>query len=207
MPLTLSFGILEKIYEIDHAILLYIQENIRVDVLNPIMQGISLSVNLGLLWVLIGLLLLCFKKTRLIGAVVLSSLLVGLCINNVLIKHLVARARPYDTYSDLFPIIAKPSDTSFASGHTTASFAAAGVLVRFLNKPLCTVVVGYAVLVGFSRLYVGVHYPTDVLCGCIIGLLGSLLVYHIYSKKFDLKEYRLVKHSDENIQKNSAEPN
>ena len=123
----------------------------------------------------------------------LSSLVVGLFVNNVIVKNAVARARPYDTYNDLITLIKKPRDTSFASGHTTASFAAAGILVRFLNRPLSAAVICYAVLVGYSRLYLGVHYPSDVICGCLIGISGSIAVYYFYSRRFDLDEKKKKK--------------
>lgn len=186
--------ILEAIYSFDHAVLLFIQENLRLDFLTPLMRGISFTVNLGVLWVLIGAVMLLFKKTRMIGAVLFSSLLLCLFINNLAIKNIVDRARPFETYADLLPLIPEPKDSSFASGHTTASFAAACTLARFLNRPLGAAAVVYAVLVAYSRLYLGVHYPTDVICGCIIGISGSAAVYLLYSKKFDLSDYRLVKH-------------
>ena len=183
-------SIIEKIYEIDHSILLYIQENLRHPAITPIMSVSSFLVNLGIIWVALGIVMLFFKKTRLIGMMSLSSLLLCLIINNVIIKHAVARARPFDTYSDLIPLIKKPSDYSFASGHTTASFAAAGIYVRFLPRPIAIITIVYVFMVAFSRLYLGVHYPTDVLCGMAIGIIGSMIVYYVYSKKFDLKEYR-----------------
>ena len=132
-------------------------------------------------------------KTRMIGIITLSSLALCLLVNNVCIKHIVARARPFDTYSDLYPLIKKPTDYSFASGHTTASFAAAGILARFIPRSLAIVSVVFAVTVAFSRLYLGVHYPTDVICGIMLGLSGSILTYYIYSKKFDLDNYKIRK--------------
>ncbi len=182
-------NLIEKIYEIDHSILLFIQENLRCPAITPIMDISSKLVNLGALWVIIGITLLIFKKTRLLGMMTLSSLLLCLLINNVVIKNAVARARPFDTYNDLSPLIKKPWDSSFASGHTTASFAAAGIFVRFTPRPIAVLSVVYAFMVAFSRLYLGVHYPTDVLCGMIIGVTGSMIIYYLYSKKFDLKEY------------------
>ncbi len=183
-------SILKQIYEFDHNILLYIQEHLRFSILTPVMDISSMLVNLGLIWVISCIVLLFFKKTRLLGAMGLSSLLLCLLINNVLIKNTVARARPFDTYNDLIPLTAKrPTDYSFASGHTTASFAAAGIFVRLIPRPLAVLTVVYAFLVAFSRLYLGVHYPTDVLCGMAIGIIGSTIIYYIYSKKFDLKEY------------------
>ena len=183
-------SIIDKIYEFDHSILLFIQENMRNSALTPVMDISSKLVNIGILWVAISLIMLCFKKTRLLGTMTLSSLLLCLIINNVIIKHAVARARPFDTYSDLYPLIKKPTDYSFASGHTTASFAAAGVFVRFFPKPIAVLTVVYAFMVAFSRLYLGVHYPTDVLCGIAIGIIGSTIIYYIYSKKFDLEDYK-----------------
>ena len=182
---------IEAICSFDHTILLFIQENLRFDILTPVMKGVSFTVNLGFLWVFIGVIMLFFKKTRIIGAVLLSSLLVCLCINNIAIKNIVDRARPFETHDDLLPLIPKPKDSSFASGHTTASFAAACTLARFLNKPLAVSVVAYAAIVAYSRLYLGVHYPTDVVCGCLIGIFGSAAVYCLYSRKFDLSSYRL----------------
>ena len=185
--------IFEKIYEFDHFVLLFIQDNIRCDVLTPIMTVTSMLVNIGFLLVISGLIMLCFKKTRMIGVITLSSLALCLILNNVCIKHLVARQRPFTTYTDLYPLIKKPTDYSFASGHTTASFAAVGIWARFIPKKFAVIAIIFAVLVGFSRLYLGVHYPTDVLCGVLLGLLGSIITYFIYSKKFDLNKYKMVK--------------
>lgn len=188
-------NLIEKIYEIDHAALLYIQENLRTDFLTPIMKTASLFVNIGILWIVLGLILVIRKKTRMIGIMTLTSLALCVAVNNIFIKHIFARARPFDTYSDLIPLIKKPRDYSFASGHTTASFAAAGILVRFLQKPYAVSAVVFSALVAFSRLYLGVHYPTDVLCGMIIGIAGSTLVYIFFKHRFhDLDKHRLSGH-------------
>lgn len=190
--------IIEKIYEIDHAILLYIQEHWRTDYLTPLMKTSSLFVNIGIVWILLSIILICIKRTRMIGIMTLTSLAFCICINNIFVKHLVARARPFDTYSDLVPLIKKPTDYSFASGHTTASFAAAGILARFLQRPLSVLIVVFAVLVAFSRLYLGVHYPTDVLCGMVIGILGSTFIYIMFKRKYNLDEIRLSKRTEKN---------
>lgn len=183
--------IIEKTYELDHSILLFIQEYLRFDFLTPIMKISSMLGNIGAIWILSGILLVLFKKTRMIGVIMLSSLTLCFLINNVCIKNIVARARPFDTYSDLIPLIKKPTDYSFASGHTTAAFASSGILARFLRKPLAVLTIVFSFLIAYSRLYLGVHYPTDVICGFIIGVLGSMLTYYIFSKKFDVESYRL----------------
>lgn len=175
---------------------MFIQENLRFDFLDPVMKLSSFLVNAGILWLLLSFGLICFKKTRMIGIVSLSSIALCFLINNVIIKNVVARARPFDSFNDLIPLIAKPKDYSFASGHTSCSFAAAGILCRFFNRPLGVITVLFAVLVAYSRLYLGVHYPTDVLCGFLIGICGSLVVYHFYAKRFDLDRYKLKPHKE-----------
>jgi len=162
------------------------------------MKFSSMLVNIGIIWIVIGAILIFGKKTRLIGVMMLTSLAVCISINNIFIKHLVARARPFDTYCDLIPLIKKPRDFSFASGHTTASFASVGILARFIPKPFAVLAIIYAFLVAYSRLYLGVHYPTDVLCGLIIGTSGSIIVYNLFSKKYELKNIKTNRNHKKN---------
>lgn len=185
--------IFQQITKFDHQILLFIQEHLRFECLTPTMEFSSFLVNSGVFWIVLCLILIFFKKTRMIGVVGLTSIVFGFLVSNVILKNVIARARPYDTFNDLVPLIAKPRDFSFPSGHTTCSFAAAGILARFFNKPLAVVTVLFAVLVAYSRLYLGVHYPTDVLVGFLVGFCGSLIVYHFYAKRFDLNKYKIRK--------------
>lgn len=90
-------------------------------------------------------------------------------------QNIVARPRPFAEIEALIPLIAKPTDFSFPSGHTTASFAVALVMLRMLPKKIGIPAVVLAALVAFSRLYLGVHYPTDVLTGFVVALVGSSL--------------------------------
>jgi undecaprenyl-diphosphatase len=91
-------------------------------------------------------------------------------INNHLIKNLVQRPRPFVTFTDLQIIIPTPSEFSFPSGHTSSSFAAAGVFYKHLPKKIGVPAIVLAGLIGLSRLYVGVHYPTDVIAGILMGI-------------------------------------
>ncbi len=167
---------LELITAWDRDVLLWIQENLRVGFLNvPVIFITSLG-NAGLFWIAASLVMLCPKKTRKAGFLALCSMLVGFLITNLLLKNTVARIRPYDAWAAVELLIRPESDYSFPSGHATSSFAAAVIYYRYLPKWFGTAAIVLAALIALSRLYVGVHYPTDVLCGVIIGIGAALLV-------------------------------
>ena len=113
------------ITSIDKEILMFIQTNVRCNFLTPIMKAITYLGNSGLIWIIITLLLLMFKKTRKIGILSAIALIENLLICNVFLKQIIKRMRPYDRFSDLTRIIAKQSDYSFPSGHSAAAFASA----------------------------------------------------------------------------------
>ena len=113
----------------------------------------------------------------------LLSMGAGALITNVCLKNLVARPRPYEVVEGLVPLIGKPTDYSFPSGHTCASFACALVLYRILPKKYGVPAVILASLIAFSRLYVGVHYPSDVFFGAVLGILIGLIFFWIFGEK------------------------
>lgn len=166
---------LETLLNIDGGILLFIQENMRNPILNSIMVFITSLGDDGIIWIAATIALLISKKTRKTGVMSAVALLGSLLINNNIIKNIVQRPRPYMTFTDLQIIIPTPSEFSFPSGHTSSSFAAAAVFYRYLPKKLGLPSVILAGVIGFSRLYVGVHYPTDVIAGVIMGILLSYL--------------------------------
>ena len=118
----------------DISILLYIQEHIRKEWMNGFWRTITFLGDGGWFWILLAVVLLIMKKTRKAGAAAAIALVIGALITNVCLKNMVARVRPYDTYSALIPIVTKPIDWSFPSGHTCASFASAFVYFRLLPK-------------------------------------------------------------------------
>lgn len=173
---------MEALLNIDASVLLFIQDNIRNPLLNAIMIFITTLGDGGAIWIFATLLLLIFKKTRKIGVMSAVALLSSLLINNYLIKNLVARPRPFVTFPELRILIPTPSEFSFPSGHTSSSFAAAAVFYRHLPKKLGVLAILLAGLIGLSRLYVGVHYPTDVLAGALTGVLLSYLAQWIVDR-------------------------
>ena len=161
-------NILQSIQQLDGEILLLIQQYLRTDMLTPFMKSVTFLGNGGWFWILCAVVLLAVPKTRKTGYAAALSLIFGAIVTNLLLKNIVARPRPFAEIEALIPMITKPKDFSFPSGHTTASFAVALVMLRMLPKKFGIPAVVLAVLVAFSRLYLGVHYPTDVLTGFVI---------------------------------------
>lgn len=161
--------------------ILYALNNIHTEVLDKIMIGITYLGEKGIFWIGIAIVLLFFKKTRKCGLFMLISMIVGLIIGNGLLKHLVARQRPCWIDQTIQLLIANPKDFSFPSGHTLASFEAAITILMF-NKKWGIIAIITAILIGISRLYLFVHFPTDVLAGAILGTIIALSVYYFGNK-------------------------
>ena len=173
---------MDWLQNIDAGILLFIQEYMRVEVLNGFWKAITFLGNGGWFWIALALLLLIPQRTRKVGAAALFSMLICFLITNVALKNLIARPRPYVTVSSIYPLIPKPGEYSFPSGHACVSFASAFIYYRMMPRKygICALVL--AGLIAFSRLYVGVHYPGDVLGGILVAWLGSMLAYYLYHK-------------------------
>lgn len=175
--------ILHMLSSFDGNILLWIQENLRSDFITPFWSFITTSGNSGLIWIAITCFLLAFKKTRKAGVMCAVSLIFSLVFTNLLIKPMVARTRPYEVIEGLVLLIDKPHDFSFPSGHSSAAFAAAWVMLCKLPKKVGIPALIYAFLMAFSRLYFGVHYPTDVIAGIIFGILYAVAAMHLVERK------------------------
>lgn len=150
---------------------------------SPVLDGVVAAFttmgNHGELWIALGIVLVCFRRTRKAGVGVLAAVVLGAVVTSLLVKPLVMRPRPCDVNAAIAMIVPRPSGSSFPSGHTTAAFAAASALWFARNPkmpaPLIAGVTVAAVLMGFSRLYCYVHYPTDVLAGAVVGTLAGLV--------------------------------
>lgn len=166
----------QTLMELDASSLLWIQEYIRNDFLTPVMKFITHLGDQGKIWIALAVLCLFFTGTRKAGILTGISLLSSLLVNNMLLKNLVGRTRPYEVIAGLERIIEKQGGLSFPSGHTASSFAAAVVLYLMCPKKIGVPALVLAILIGVSRLYLGVHYPTDVIAGAVSGTLIAFVV-------------------------------
>ena len=153
-----------------------IQSYLRCDFLDAVMPVITTLGNGGVIWIVCAVVLLLIPKTRKIGVVLAVSLAIEALCCNVILKPLAARIRPFDMNTAVQLLISPPTDFSFPSGHTGAAFAAASALF-FCKNRLWIAALVLAILIAFSRLYLYVHYPTDVLGGILLGILSGWLGY------------------------------
>ena len=175
---------------VDFAILDWIQANMRCGVLDTIMPAVTHLARAGAIWLILGFIMLFFKKTRLCGMNELLGLSAGFLLCNLVLKKLIARPRPIWLNPNIEMLVSVPTDYSFPSGHTTASFVAAVVFLQY-DKRLGIPALILAGLIAFSRLYLYVHFPSDVLAGAligiIIGLLSTALIRKIQKDREDRK--------------------
>lgn len=168
-----------NLLSIEGSILLFFQ-SLRGTVLDGLISGYTRLGNAGAVWILLCLVLLCRPKYRRAGLAGLFALVWSLLLTNCLIKPLVSRTRPWLVIEGLIPLVAEHDPNSFPSGHTSASFACALAWWRTLPRRwMRSTGVALAALMGLSRLYVGVHFPTDVLCGALIGSLCGYLGWRV----------------------------
>lgn len=128
------------------------------------------------------MILISIKKYRKEGIVLLSALVLATILGEGFLKHLIKRPRPFLEVQSIKLLISKPSSYSFPSGHTTSSFAAAGVLGYYFKR-YKVYFYTLAILISFSRLYLFVHYPSDVIAGTILGLFSSAVVLKFSNKR------------------------
>jgi len=162
----------------DLPILDWIQANLQSGFMDVFMPFITKFGDHGLFWMIVAAILFIIPKTRKTGLGMAIAMMIGLLICNVTLKPLVGRIRPYDLQAELGITIQllgeRMHDFSFPSGHTIASFEAAVVLLKNSKKMGIPAMI-LAVLIAFSRLYLYVHYPTDVIVSVILGTLFALI--------------------------------
>ena len=181
----------------DLPILDWIQAHLQSGFLDTVMPIITVFGDAGIFWMICATLLLFTRKHRRTGLGVWFALAIGLVVCNLILKPAVGRIRPYDFQEEHFKIVIdllidKQHDFSFPSGHTIASFEAATVLL--LNSPALGIpAMILAVLIAFSRMYLYVHYPTDVIASVILGTGLAFLGVFLVNKGWALWETRKKK--------------
>ena len=158
-------------------------QNIRTpfgDIIVPLISGLG---NAGIIWIALTLVLLITPKTRRSGLIMALALIADLILCNGILKNLVARTRPYDVNTVVNLLIEKPVDYSFPSGHTAASFAAVTALYLAGEKKLWKPALVLSILIAFTRMYLYVHYPTDILGGIAVGIISGYIGFFIAGRK------------------------
>lgn len=152
-------------------------QELHMPVLDFIFTHITMLGDGGILWIALGVIMLCTKKYRKQGLLLLLCLLGSFLVGNVLLKNLVQRGRPCWVYPEVKLLIETPKDFSFPSAHSMVGFAGATAL-WYTDRRFGIAAYVVAALIAFSRLYLFVHWPTDVLAGMIIGIgIGNLVFY------------------------------
>lgn len=178
-------ALIEAVTAWDASVITAISENVNSAFLTTFFRIVTLLGEGGIFWIATAVVLLFFKKTRRCGICIGASLLIGVIIGNGIIKNVVARPRPYDAIAGIESVASHLSDYSFPSGHSLCCFEAATALAMNRTRWAIPAYVA-AVLVAVSRLFLFVHYPTDVICGALLGILfgvlGSLAAGVIYDR-------------------------
>ena len=178
----------------DLPILDWIAQHLWCPFLDAVMPVVTKLGNGGIFWIAVSVVLMLIPKYRKAGFSMGAALLMGLLLCNLTLKPLVARIRPYDYqlehFNKVIPLlISAPHDFSFPSGHTIASFEAATALLLH-NKKLGIPAMVLAALVAFSRLYLYVHYPTDVIASILLGVGLAFLGTWLVKKGYGIFESR-----------------
>ena len=180
----------------DLPILDWIQANIANGFLDFIMPIITAFGNGGIFWMACAAIMLIFPKTRKTGIAMAIALILGLIVCNLMLKPMINRPRPFKVQAEMGVIInlliKEPGPHSFPSGHTIASFEA-GVAMLLGNKKLGIPAFILAILIAFSRLYLYVHYPTDVIASIILGTLFAI-IGHVVAQKINLPSFKKGKY-------------
>lgn len=165
--------------EIEFRILDFLQE-IRTPVGDAVMCFVTKLGDAGMIWIVLAAILLVIPKTRKTGMIIMAALCIDLVLCNGILKNLFARIRPCDVNTQIPLLIARPDDFSFPSGHTASSFAAVAALYFAGERKVWKPALVLACLIAFSRLYLYVHYPTDIVGGIFVelaaGYMGNTII-------------------------------
>jgi len=169
------------IQNFDYTILIFIKNNMHSSIMDNIMIGFTTLGNNGMIWIMITIFLLINKKYRKAGFMLLVAISLSTILGEGIIKHIVQRQRPFTHIPGLKLLISRPNGYSFPSGHSAVGFASAIILSKNFKKYTPSFFL-IASLIAFSRLYLYVHYPTDVICGIGLGVASAMITIYIFNK-------------------------
>lgn len=180
--------------EFELKILDFIQEHLRFGFLDDMMVLLTRLADDGICWIVLAVALICFKPSRKMGITLGVALLLGLLVGNLGLKNLFARPRPYTVNPDIVPsmLIDTLKSYSFPSGHTRCCFES-GMALFLCDKRWGKAAFVLGGFIGFSRMYLYMHYPTDVLAGALLGLLNGFIAFIIVDKIYKLIENKKSK--------------
>ncbi|MCR4615429.1 MAG: phosphatase PAP2 family protein [Clostridiales bacterium] len=187
---------MDAVLKFDWTVFQWVEKNLWNPVLDKIFPIITVFGNKGLFWIILALVLCMTKKYRRVGLIMAVAIILDGVSVNLILKNVFERPRPFDleAWKGVFQypeLIKKPSDYSFPSGHTVVCFAGAVSLFAADKKWMGVAGIILAILVGFSRIYLHVHYCTDVLAGIVIGILCgviAMLIVNSIDKKIQQKK-------------------
>lgn len=169
---------MRTITDIDFIILNFMHEKLSCGFLDMLMPIVTFLGNAGLIWIAASLALIFVKRHRKTALMLLGGLACSAVVGNLILKNLVARTRPFALNPAVNLLISAPTDYSFPSGHTMSSFAAA-VILYHADKRFGIPALILAFLIAFSRLYLYVHFPSDIIAGAVIGAVIGYAVCKI----------------------------
>ena len=162
--------------------ILYLIQSLRTPAFDQVVLFITSLANY--VWIILIIWLLLNKPTRKLGVILAVAMILQYLVNGGVLKHLFARVRPCNLDSTVELLVKRPKGFSFPSGHSAAAFSAVGVLYGARIKTLFWPVLALAVLIALSRLYLYVHFPTDVLAGALCGFLIGYGVWRVFDLKY-----------------------
>ena len=163
-------------------------QTIHTPLLDRFMVAITKLGDAGIVWIILTVILLLIPKTRKSGVYMAVALIADLIICNVILKPIVARIRPYSINQTVQLLVTPLKDYSFPSGHTAASFASVSALYFAGRKRMAAGALIVSVLIAFSRMYLYVHFPTDILGGAVLGITIGALTYVYGTKILKIKK-------------------
>ena len=171
------------ITNIDFSILYWIQDNLRNSFMDFVMPLFSNLQDGGLIWISIAVVMLFFKRTRYCGIAVLFAMGIDTLITEYGIKNIVCRVRPCNLVDDVNMLVEKPTSYSFPSNHSASAFAGAVAVMLTIKKKAWTIpAFVFSGIIAFSRMYVFVHFPSDVFAGILLGSTIAVLVCYLMKK-------------------------